>query len=83
MKFYSAIIIFFLALVANANLSEVWIEGTIAAFDKVSITVLDNLGNRTLIPRNLAVKDIRSGQKFRILVSEKEFDAIKKLNIKK
>ena len=77
------VLVLLLALSAQANLTEIWIAGTISEFNSVTVTVKDETGNKTIIPRNLTVKNIRTGEKIRVVVTEKQFEEIKKLNQKR
>ena len=77
------VLVLLLALSAQANLTEIWIAGTISEFNSVTVTVKDETGNKTTIPRNLTVKNIRTGEKIRVVVTEKQFEEIKKLNQKR
>lgn len=58
------------------------IEGIIIAFNKSYVTVQNDFGQKTNVPRNLFQEKITTGEFVRLILNDKQISEMKKLSTK-
>ncbi len=80
--FISGLFIVLISLTAFAKISEHKIEGIVVAFDKLSVTIKNEFGQNTKVPKSLVIEGIKTGEAIRLILTEKQYEEILRINTK-